>query len=129
MMLFCTVVQVVLILTVAAASEFANSTFEAEDDHDNDTAEDDHDTWKKTYEGYQLIRVSPESEEHLQALKFIEKSVDSLWTPVPEKLDVELRNVDMMVSPTQKKHLITFLESSSIPFEVNDWSINMLFGG
>ena len=119
MMLFCTVVQVVLILTVAAASEFANSTFKAEDDQD---------TGKKTYEGYQLIRVSPESEEHLRALKFIEKSVDSLWTPVPEKLDVELRNVDMMVSPTQKKHLVTFLESSSIPFEVNDWSINMLFG-
>ena len=111
-------VQVLLILTVAAASEFANSTFEAEDDHD---------TGKKTYEGYQLIRVSPESEEHLQALKFIEKSVDSLWTPVPEKLDVELRNVDMMVSPTQIKHLITFLESSSVPFQVNDCSINMLF--
>ena len=119
MMLFCTVVQVVLILTVAAASEFANSTLEAEDDHD---------TGKKTYEGYQLIRVSPQSGEHLRALKFIEKSVDSLWTPVPEKLDVELRNVDMMVSPTQKKHLVTFLKSSSIPFEVNDWSINILLG-
>ena len=113
MMLFCTVVQVVLVLTVADASEFANSTNEAEDDHD---------TGKKTYEGYQLFRVFPESDEHLQALKFIEKSVDSLWTPVPEKLDENerWRDVDLMVSPTQINHLRNFLESSSVPFQVND---------
>ena len=112
-MLFCSLVQVLLTLTVAAASEFTNSTFEAEDDHD---------TGKKTYEGYQLFRAFPESDEHLQALKFIEKSVDSLWTPVPEKLDENerWRDVDLMVSPTQINHLWNFLESSSVPFQVND---------
>ena len=103
-------VYVPLLLAVAAASEVANLTFEAADDHD---------TGKKTYEGYQLFRVTPESDEHLQVLRFIEKSVDSLWTPVPNKFDADMRpHVDMMVNPTQIKHLEAFLECSRIPFEV-----------
>ena len=98
---------------VAAASEVANPTLEAADDHD---------TGKKTYEGYQLFRVTPESEEHLQVMRFIEKSADSLWTPVPNKFDGDMRpHVDMMVNPMQIKHLRAFLECSSIPFEVMDY--------
>ena len=101
-----------LLLAVATASEVANLTSEAEDDHD---------TGKKTYMGYQLFRVSPESDEHLQVLRFIEKSVDSMWTPVPNKFDADVRpHVDMMVNPTQIQHLRAFLECSSIPFEVKD---------
>ena len=96
-----------------AASEVANPTLEAADDHDNG---------KKTYEGYQLFRVTPESEEHLQVMRFIEKSADSLWTPVPNKFDGDMRpHVDMMVNPMQIKHLRAFLECSSIPFEVMDY--------
>ena len=32
-------------------------------------------TGKRTYNGYQLVRATPESEEHLDVLRFIEKGV------------------------------------------------------
>ena len=33
----------------------------------------DPETGKRTYNGYQLIRATPESDDHLDALRFIEK--------------------------------------------------------
>ena len=33
----------------------------------------DPETGKRTYNGYQLVRATPESEEHLEILRFIEK--------------------------------------------------------
>ena len=105
------VVSVFLVLVVALASSEAGNEFSE--------ALNDTDTEKRTYEGYQLVRVVPESEEHLQALRFIEKSVDSMWTPVPDKLDSESQPyVDMMVNPSQSEHLMAYLNCSSIPFEI-----------
>ena len=111
------VVCMSLVLVVALASEVALATSEAGNEFSE--ALNDTDTEKRTYEGYQLVRVVPESEEHLQALRFIEKSVDSMWTPVPDKLDSESQPyVDMMVNPSQSEHLMAYLNCSSIPFEV-----------
>ena len=99
-----------VLYAVAAATKVANLTLVKVDDLDNG---------KKSYEGYQLFRVTPASDEHLQALRFIEKSVDSLWTPIPNGFDANVRSlVDMMVNPSQIKHLRAFLQSSSIPYEV-----------
>ena len=115
---------VALLLTAAVASEVTTVTSDVIDltsDTANTTSEakDDPDAGKRTYKGYKLFRVTPESEEHLHALRFIEKSVDSMWTPVPEELDLERElHVDMMVNPTHANNLRAFLECSSIPFEV-----------
>ena len=132
--MFCyKVVLVPLLLAVATASEVAtvtpemvNSTLDAA----NMTSEVLRETpeaneEKRTYEGYKLFRVTPESEEHLQVLRFIEKSVHSIWTPIPAELEVEREShVDMMVNPMQSENLGAFLECSSIPFEVNHLSSN-----
>ena len=125
MRLYSQVVCVSLVLVVALASKFAKATSDVIDDatteFTNMTSEavDDPDTKKRTYEGYQLVRALPDSEEHLQVLRFIEKSVDSMWTPVPIELDPERElHVDMMVNPSQSQHLMAYLNCSSIPFEV-----------
>ena len=131
-------VCVTILLTVVTASEVANLTTEVVNltsDAANATivvleekpeANDDIDGGKRSYEGYKLFRVTPESEEHLTVLRFIEKSVDSMWTLIPEEFEVERQShVDMMVNPEQSENLRTFLECSSIPFEVNDLSSNL----
>ena len=106
-----------LVLVVALASEVALATPEVGNEFSE--ALNDTNTEKRTYEGYQLVRVVPESEQHLQALRFIEKSVDSMWTPIPDKLDSESQPyVDMMVNPSQSEHLMAYLNCSSVPFEI-----------
>ena len=118
------VVFVPLLIVVALASNFATNV--TSEDHNvtefpNMTSEapDEADTKKRTYEGYQLVRAMPHSEEHLHVLRFIEKSVDSMWTPVPIEIDPErVLHIDMMVNPSQSQHLLAFLNCSSIPFEV-----------
>ena len=65
------VVCVSLVLVVALASEVALATPEVGNEFSE--ALNDTNTEKRTYEGYQLVRVVPQSEEHLQALRFIEK--------------------------------------------------------
>ena len=62
---------VVCVLVVALASDVASATSEAGNEFSE--ALNDTDTEKRTYEGYQLVRGVPQSEEHLQALRFIEK--------------------------------------------------------
>ena len=124
-MIFCTrVALVALMLTAAVASEVTTVTSDVIDltsDIVNTTSKamDDPDAGIRTYKGYKLFRVTPETEEHLRVLRFIEKSVDSMWTPIPEELDLERElHVDMMVNPTHADNFRAFLECSSIPFEV-----------
>ena len=142
-MMFCSqVVCVTLLLAVAGASEVVNvasevanvtsemenmtseaSTTTSDDLKDTFDPKDYLDYGKRTYEGYKLFRVTPESEEHLKVLTFIEKSVDSMWTPIPDELEAERQtHVDMMVNPIQSAYLGAFLECSSIPFEVKFFS-------
>ena len=142
-MMFCSQVVCVTLLLAAAgasevvnvASEVANVTSEMENmtsEASTTTSDDLKDTFdpkdyldygKRTYEGYKLFRVTPESEEHLKVLTFIEKSVDSIWTPIPDELEAERQtHVDIMVNPIQSAYLEAFLECSSIPFEVKDFS-------
>ena len=124
MRFFSRAVCLSFVLAVAVSSEVGNITSEVPEvasEFLNVTSEvlDEPGTKKRTYEGYQLVRVTPQSEEHLQVLRFIEKSVDSMWTPVPTELDPERKlNVDMMVNPSQSQHLTAYLNCSSIPFEV-----------
>ena len=124
-MIFCTQVALVpLLLTSALASEVTtvpSDVIDLTSDLANTTSEakDDPDAGIRTYKGYKLFRVTPESEGHLQILRFIEKSVDSMWTPIPERMELERElHVDMMVNPTHAVNLRAFLECSSIPFEV-----------
>ena len=73
---------------------------------------------KKTYKGYQLIRATPESEKHLQVLRFFENSVGSNWTPIPLQLDSEMKlHVGIMFNPEEAEHLKYILECSAIPYE------------
>ena len=121
MRLYGYTVCLTLVLGVALAAQVTNATSEAEYELFNLTSEalDDTDTQKRTYEGYQLVRVVPESEVHLQALRLAEKSVDSIWTPIPDRLDSETQSyVDMMVNPSQSEHLMAYLNCFSIPFEI-----------
>ena len=124
MRFYSQVVGLPLVLVVALSSKVVKATLDApietkESSNMTSEAVNDPDTKKRTYEGYQLIRALPQSDEHLQALRFIEKSVDSLWTPVPVELDPERKlHVDMMVNPSQSQHLMSYLNCSSLPFEV-----------
>ena len=105
--------------SVAIDSEVANVTTEGAAGT-SETVEVEPEAAKKTYEGYQVVRVTPESEKHLQVLRFIEKSVDSLWTPIPIKLDSETKShVDIMVNPDQVEQLKYILECSAMPYEVS----------
>ena len=127
-MMFCSpVVCVPLLLAVAAASDVANGNSEmanltSEVLTETSEVKDDSDAGKRTYEGYKLFRVTPVNKEHLDVLRFIEKSVDSIWTPIPDELEAERQShIDMMVNPMQSENLRAFLECSSIPFEVKDY--------
>ena len=104
--------------SVAIDSEVTNVTSEAATGTSEDVGVQP-EAIKKTYEGYQVVRVTPKSEKHLQVLRFIENSVDSLWTPIPMKLDSEKKvHVDIMANPDQVEQLKYILECSAMPFEV-----------
>ena len=74
--------------------------------HSLDVASD-----RKLYDGYQVIRTFPDSEEKLELLKSIESSVET-WTPVSGNMT----SVDIMISPKQIPLVKALLKCSNIKY-------------
>lgn len=75
----------------------------------------DADTGKRRYDNYQLIRVNPETDEHLDVLQFLDKGqgMVEMWSSIPYNASL-VDAVDMVVSPRHEKHVKDYLSCSGM---------------
>jgi len=72
-------------------------------------------TGKRRYDNYQLVRVNPETDEHLDVLQFLDKGqgMVEMWSSIPYNASL-VDAVDMVVSPRHEKHVKDYLSCSGM---------------
>lgn len=72
-------------------------------------------TGKRRYDNYQLIRVNPETDEHLDVLQFLDRGqgMVEMWSTIPYNASL-VDAVDMVVSPRHEKHVKDYLSCSGM---------------
>lgn len=75
----------------------------------------DADTGKRRYDNYQLVRVNPETDEHLDVLQFLDRGqgMVEMWSSIPYNASL-VDAVDMVVSPRHEKHVKDYLSCSGM---------------
>jgi len=73
-------------------------------------------TGKRRYDGWQLIRVNPQTDDHLDVLQFLEKGqgMVEMWSSIPYNASL-VESVDMIVSLNNKKQVKGYLSCSGMP--------------
>merc|ERR1712223_82443 len=72
-------------------------------------------TGKRRYDNYQLIKVNPETDEHLDVLQFLDRGqgMVEMWSTIPYNASL-VDAVDMVVSPRHEKHVKDYLSCSGM---------------
>jgi len=72
-------------------------------------------TGKRRYDNYQLVRVNPETDEHLDVLQFLDRGqgMVEMWSSIPYNASL-VDAVDMVVSPRHEKHVKDYLSCSGM---------------
>merc|ERR1712223_394454 len=79
-------------------------------------------TGKRRYDNYQLIKVNPETDEHLDVLQFLDRGqgMVEMWSTIPYNASL-VDAVDMVVSPRHIKHVKDYLSCSGMtPIVIED---------
>jgi len=72
-------------------------------------------TGKRRYDNYQLIRVNPQTDEHLDVLQFLDRGqgMVEMWSTIPYNASL-VDAVEMVVSPRHEKHVKDYLSCSGM---------------
>jgi len=72
-------------------------------------------TGKRRYDNYKLIRVNPETDEHLDVLQFLDRGqgMVEMWSTIPYNASL-VDAVEMVVSPRHEKHVKDYLSCSGM---------------
>merc|ERR1712223_924147 len=72
-------------------------------------------TGKRRYDNYQLIKVNPQTDEHLDVLQFLDRGqgMVEMWSTIPYNASL-VDAVEMVVSPRHEKHVKDYLSCSGM---------------
>jgi hypothetical protein len=77
----------------------------------------DPETGVRRYDNYQLLRVQPSTEEHVNILQFLEKGLVYIWNPISRNVSL-IDHADLMVAPEHAGHVKNYLKCSGMKVQV-----------
>jgi len=80
-------------------------------------ADIDPDTGVRRYDNYQLFRVTPSTDEHIDILQFLNKGLVQVWSPLSPNVSL-VDHADLMVAPKHAGHVKSYLSCSGMGVQV-----------
>jgi len=80
-------------------------------------ADIDPDTGVRRYDNYQLFRVTPSTDEHIDILQFLNKGLVQIWSPLSPNVSL-VDHADLMVAPKHAGHVKSYLSCSGMGVQV-----------
>jgi hypothetical protein len=77
------------------------------------------------FDNYQLLRINPTTEEHVNVLQFLEKGLVDIWNPISPNVSL-IDHADLMVAPKHAAHVKDYLRCSGMEVRVMSNNLHRL---